>query len=209
MKKIIEKTVSLLVMLVKPPLFKTFHLKLYYFFRNVRYAFHTVSFAFRYAPFIKQFGSNSFILGKCLVKASLGKSLEIIISDNVLVYDRCEFRGRGTITIGEGSEIGHDNIFSCTSSITIGKDVITADDVKYYTANHNYSNPNTLIKDQGEAQGTIVVEDNVWIGANVTLLRNTYIEKGAIIGANSVVKGKVPANEIWAGCPAKKIKNRF
>ncbi|MBC7427471.1 MAG: acyltransferase [Bacteriovorax sp.] len=209
MKKIIEHTVSLLLMLVKPAPIKSFHLRMYYFFRKFQYSYHTLSFAFRYAPFIKKFGKNSFILGKCLVKGTFGTPIELSIDDNVLIYDRCEFRGRGNIKIGKGSAIGHDNIFSCTSSIRIGKDVITADHVKFYTANHNYSDPNILIKDQGEAQGIITIEDNVWIGANVVLVRNAYISEGAIIGANSVVNGTIPPNEIWAGCPARKIKNRF
>lgn len=209
MKKIIEKTVPLLLMLVKPTLLKSLHLKVYYFSRKIRYSYHTLSFVFRYAPFIKKHGTNSFILGRCLVKGTHGEPISLSFSDNVLIYERCEFRGRGSISIGEGSEIGHDNIFSCTSSILIGKNVITADNVKYYTANHNYSDPNRLIKEQGEAQGTIVIEDNVWLGANVTVLRNSHISSGSIIGANSVVNGIIPPNEIWGGCPARKIKNRF
>lgn len=52
----------------------------------------------------------------------------------------------------------------------------------------------------------IVVEDGVFIGANVTILKGTYIGKNSIIGAGSVVTGKIPANEIWGGNPAKYIK---
>lgn len=49
----------------------------------------------------------------------------------------------------------------------------------------------------------VVVEDDVWIGANVTLLAGTCIGRGAIIGAGSVVRTKVPPYSIVSGNPAK------
>jgi acetyltransferase-like isoleucine patch superfamily enzyme len=53
-----------------------------------------------------------------------------------------------------------------------------------------------------------VVEDEVWIGGRCVLLDGTYIEKGAIIAAGSVVRGRIPAYTIWGGVPARYIKDR-
>jgi acetyltransferase-like isoleucine patch superfamily enzyme len=209
MKKIIEKTVSFVLYVVKLPSMRNGHLGMYFFFRKLRYFFATMCFVIRFAPFIKKFGKNSFILGSSTIKATKGEVFDLSLGNDVLIYDRCEFRGRGVINIGDNTAIGHDNIFSCTSSITIGNNVITADHVKFYTANHKYNDPTLPIKDQGESQGHIILEDNVWIGANVVLLKNAHIKSGAIIGSNAVVTGTVPANEIWGGCPAVKIKDRF
>ena len=44
--------------------------------------------------------------------------------------------------------------------------------------------------------GSVVIEDNVWIGAGVIILRNTTIGKNCIIGAGTIVKGNIPNNTI-------------
>ena len=54
----------------------------------------------------------------------------------------------------------------------------------------------------------IILEENVWIGTNSTVLKGVSIGKGAIIGAGSVVNKNVPQDEIWGGVPAKFIKKR-
>ena len=50
---------------------------------------------------------------------------------------------------------------------------------------------------------------DVWIGAGVTVLSGITIGVGAVVGAGSVVTHDIPPYEIWAGNPAKKIRNRF
>ena len=52
----------------------------------------------------------------------------------------------------------------------------------------------------------IVVHDGCWIGANSTILPGTVIEKGCVIAAGSVVKGLLKSNRLYAGMPAKEIR---
>ena len=52
----------------------------------------------------------------------------------------------------------------------------------------------------------VVIEDNVFIGSNCTILKGTHIGHNSVIGANSVVTKAIPAGETWAGIPAKRIK---
>lgn len=58
-------------------------------------------------------------------------------------------------------------------------------------------------------KGNTVIGNDVWIGQNVTILPGTQIGDGAIIGASSVVSGKVDPYTIVAGNPAKPIRKRF
>jgi len=55
----------------------------------------------------------------------------------------------------------------------------------------------------------VVIEEDVWCGANVTILKGVTIGKGSVIAAGAVVTKNVGEYEIWGGVPAKKIKNRF
>lgn len=55
----------------------------------------------------------------------------------------------------------------------------------------------------------VIIEEDVWCGANVTILKGVTIGKGSVIAAGAVVTNSVGKCEIWGGIPAKKIKNRF
>lgn len=61
----------------------------------------------------------------------------------------------------------------------------------------------------GKKQGRVILKRNCKIGANSVILPNTVVGENSIVGACSVVKHgtNIPANEVWAGLPAKKIKN--
>ena len=53
----------------------------------------------------------------------------------------------------------------------------------------------------------VIIKDNAFIGAHTTILKGTSIGKNSVVGACSVVTRNIPDNEIWAGNPAKKIKD--
>lgn len=57
-----------------------------------------------------------------------------------------------------------------------------------------------------EFAGEIHIEDDVWIGANVSVLDNVTIGKGAVIGAGSVVTKSIPAGWLAFGNPARCIR---
>ena len=58
---------------------------------------------------------------------------------------------------------------------------------------------------QPTAKGAIKIADDVWLGANVIVLKGVTIGRGAIVGAGAVVTKSIPEYEIWAGVPAKKL----
>tara|TARA_Y100000590_G_C15442074_1_gene909258 strand:- start:541 stop:798 length:258 start_codon:yes stop_codon:yes gene_type:complete len=73
---------------------------------------------------------------------------------------------------------------------------------------HNYSETDKLTKEQGITAGPIFIEDDVWLGAKVTILGNIRIGTGVIIGAGSVVNKDIPSYTIAYGVPCKVVKKR-
>src|SRR5699024_1042177 len=59
------------------------------------------------------------------------------------------------------------------------------------------------------SKGSIIVENDVWIGANAVILSGSHISTGAVVAAGSIVTGYVPPYAIVGGVPAKVIKYRF
>lgn len=84
-------------------------------------------------------------------------------------------------------------------------------------ADHPINNLSTFpfkVKVLGEAyeatsKGDIILEDDVWIGANATILSGVTIGKGAVVAAGAVVTESIPPYAIVGGVPAKVIKYRF
>ncbi|MBT3207376.1 MAG: transferase [Bacteroidetes bacterium] len=64
------------------------------------------------------------------------------------------------------------------------------------------------IKDhtKGGAKSGIIIEDDVWIGARVTILKGVKVGKGSVVAVGSVVTKDVPENSIVGGVPAKVVK---
>ena len=76
--------------------------------------------------------------------------------------------------------------------------------------NHETKDPNQFIRDQRfmSSKGGIVIEDDVWIGANSVLLDGTHVGRGAVIGACSLVRGKVEPFTYVGGNPLRLLGQR-
>jgi len=55
----------------------------------------------------------------------------------------------------------------------------------------------------------VYIDEDVWIGANVTILKGVHIGEGSIVAAGAVVTNSIGRYEVWGGIPARKIKDRF
>ena len=93
--------------------------------------------------------------------------------------------------------------------VIIGNYVMIAPNCMVAGGNHNFTNNHHPMLLQGSNEKGIVIEDDVWIGANCTILDGVTIGKGSIIGAGAVVTKSVAAFSVFAGIPAKKIKSRI
>ena len=98
--------------------------------------------------------------------------------------------------------------FDCSGDINIGKGVNIHRNVSIFTHEHDHSK-NVPIADSKVITSSLEIGDDVFIGANVTILSQVNkIGTGAVIGAGSVLTKNVGEYEIWAGNPAKLIKHR-
>lgn len=120
------------------------------------------------------------------------------------------FRGlpQAGITIGKNCFLGEFNIIRGQGGVHIGNDVYTGPMVQIVAVNHVYNNPDVPIREQGITAQGIVIEDDVWLGANVVVVDGVTIGRGSIIGAGSVVTANIPPYSIAVGTPAKPVKDR-
>lgn len=130
--------------------------------------------------------------------ASLGIPTDLKNPKNIYLYDFARIGRRSTImTMGD-------------SKFIMKKGCLTAEGLTVVTSNHHQhigkflsgGNEDNVYKD-------IIVEEDVWIGINVTLLSGAHVGRGAIIGACSVVTKEIPPYAIAVGNPAKVIKFKW
>jgi len=110
----------------------------------------------------------------------------------------------GDILIGNHTRIGLGN--TIIGPVTIGNKVNLAQNVVISGLNHNYEKVDRMIADQGVSTQGIVVEDDVWIGANSVVLAGVHIGRHVIVGAGSIVTKNVPSYSIVLGNPARVVK---
>lgn len=94
------------------------------------------------------------------------------------------------------------------ASIRIGDNVLIGAGVHIYASNHRFDLRDKLISEQGHSPSDdIVIEDNVWIGANAIILPGVRIGRHSVVAAGSVVVKSVEPFTVCAGVPAQKIKD--
>lgn len=118
--------------------------------------------------------------------------------------------GSGDLVIGAHVIINSGCVLYTGNGITIGNHVAIAANCTFAPVNHAYEDKSRLIMEQGfrSSKGGIVIEDDVWIGANCVLLDGAVLRRGCVVGAGSLVRGEVPAYTVWAGQPLCQVGAR-
>lgn len=115
---------------------------------------------------------------------------------------RCDYGCN--ITVGDTFYANYDCVFLDAAPITIGNNVLVAPRVCFYTAGHPIV---PSVRNTGlEFAAPITVEDDVWIGGNVTVLPGVTIGRGTIVAAGSVVTKDLPSGVIAAGNPCRVLR---
>jgi galactoside O-acetyltransferase len=92
--------------------------------------------------------------------------------------------------------------------IVLGNDVLVAPNVVIRASNHVFDDVTRPIAEQGHTGKEIIIEDDVWLSSNVTVVGGVHIGKGAVVAAGAVVTQDVAPYTVVGGVPARFIKNR-
>lgn len=129
---------------------------------------------------------------------------EVEISRNAILA--C--KARGSITLGNFVSIGRNVLMSAVASIKIGDNCSIGPYAAILASGHDWSDPEMPVLLQGRAIGDIMIEDNVWIGAHVTVMDGVTIGANSVIAVGSVVSQDIPPYTIAAGAPARVVRKR-
>lgn len=143
---------------------------------------------------------------KVLVKnpnVTIAKSASVRPTSNI----NCGVLGR--IDIGENTFINEFcSIFTFENVIKIGQNVLIGPSTVMHTFSHNFDRNDLPIKEQGGKEKPIVIENDVWIGANCTILGGVRIGSHSVIGAHSLVNRDIPPHSLAYGVPCVVKKNK-
>ena len=110
----------------------------------------------------------------------------------------------GDVIIGDYTRVGLHN--TIIGPVTIGSHVNLAQGITVTALNHNFSETDKRIDEQGVSTTPVAIDDDVWIGANAVILPGVSIGTHSVVAAGAVVTKDVPPHSLVAGVPAKVIK---
>ncbi len=140
---------------------------------------------------------------RCGNNISLGESFTLLRGS---ILGACD----GKLTIGDRVSINSGSVVDASAggNITIHNDALIGPNVVIRASNHAFDAVNVPMNRQGHTGGRIIIEEDVWIGANATIVPGVTIGAHAVVGAGAVVTQNVEPWTIVGGVPARLIRNR-
>ena len=127
----------------------------------------------------------------------------IYLSDNIILKEGvkiCPTNNNAIIKIGSNTTIGYYSMLFSSLSIEVGNNCLVAPFTYFVDANHRITK-SQLINQQEMEVRPIKINDDVWIGQNVTITGGVEIGKGAVIATKSLVNKNIPPYTVWGGYP--------
>lgn len=137
----------------------------------------------------------------------------LIVEDGVMIdaFVKIKFTGgAGDVRIGRNSYVNSGVVIYSGNGVTIGEDVLIAANCTFAPVSHEFKSRDKKIVEQGfkPGKGGIVIEDDVWIGANCVILDGALLRKGCVVGAGSLVRGELAPYSINVGNPLAVVGQR-
>ncbi|MFC1891803.1 acyltransferase [Thermodesulfobacteriota bacterium] len=111
------------------------------------------------------------------------------------------------VSFGDWVVVNRNTCIAAKNRITIGSYTIIAPYCYIIDHEHGHDKDN-LILNQKSVLKEVIIGRDCWLGTGVKVLGGAKIGDGTIIGAGSVVSSDIPPNQVWAGVPARYIKDR-
>lgn len=150
-------------------------------------------------------GKHTLIDGYARNKVFIGDNAKIGPYSEVRCTSHFSKHGEG-FTMGNNSATGKLVFFGSAGGITIGIDVLIGEYTSFHSENHNFFDPNILIREQGVVSKGIVLGNDIWVGAKVTFLDGAQVGDHSVVAAGSVVTEAFPSHVMIGGIPAKILK---
>lgn len=143
----------------------------------------------------RNINSNIFFMEQGSKFEIFNKKSKVYIGKCVFIRRNSRFRVDfdGRLEIGDYTFINDNCNINCVNSIFIGDNCKIASGVCINDHDHNYKKD----EDDHLKRGSVSIGNNVWIGANTVILRDSIIGDNAVIAAGSVVKGNIPPNTVY------------
>jgi acetyltransferase-like isoleucine patch superfamily enzyme len=187
------------------------------------YKFYNLSISIVYTAFFRLLGvrlgdKNRFIgmphifaRSRGLIK--VGSKCKIVSGETanpVGLHHRCIIRTLTTsakITIGDNVGMSGTTLLA-RKSITVGDNVLFGANCTVIDSDHHQIDPTSRLNDDVAKiiSKSVVIENNVWLGGSVMVLKGVTIGRNSVVGAGSIVTADVPSNVLVAGNPAKIIR---
>ena len=165
---LMKNIVSVIYTLIKMLIFKLFHLKTFHF------------------KMIERFSPNTTI--------EIGKKAKLFLGNRVRAHSgtRIRVRDNATVVVGNDVAFNYNCLITAKEKIVIGDGCEIGPGVLFYDHDHDVNGHS--IKEQLYKTEPIIIGKDVWIGANVIILRGTQIGDNCVVAAGTVVKGKFKNN---------------
>lgn len=155
------------------------------------------------APLYQQRGRGSKIYGS--VRMDTPPYRKFVLGRRSVVESFCCINNAvGDVIIGDNTRIGlHTTVIG---PVEIGSNVNLAQGIVVTALNHNFTDCTRRIDEQGISTAKVTIGNDVWIGANATVLPGVTIGNHSVVAAGAVVTKDVPPYSLVGGVPAKILK---
>lgn len=155
------------------------------------------------APLYQQRGRGSKIYGS--VRMDTPPYRRFVLGRRSVVESFCCINNAvGDVIIGDNTRIGlHTTVIG---PVEIGSNVNLAQGIVVTALNHNFTDCTKRIDEQGVSTAKVTIGNDVWIGANATVLPGVTIGNHCVVAAGAVVTKDVPPYSLVGGVPAKILK---
>ena len=146
---------------------------------------------------IRSFSGPLISLISPFTEITINSGGELRIGKNFKMRDGAKIRIRkgAVCIIGNNSSMNSNNIIVCLDRIEIGNDVQFSPNVQIYDHDHDYQ-VDGGVKAGKYMTSSVKIGNNVWLGANVVILRGTVTGDNCVVGAGCVIKGRYEAGSL-------------